>query len=271
LYTREDIVEHLRNLGVAAGDVLMVHASLRAIGEIAGGPDQIHLALRDVLTPEGTLVMYAGCPRYFDEVGRGGLTREEEAEILEKLPPFDPRTARANRTNGALVELFRTWPGSRVNPHVARFVVWGRETDRLLLPQPWSYAFGHGSLLERFLELGGRILLLGSDHVNVTFLHHVEHVVDIPAKRVVRFQVPVLEDGRRVWRTTEEFDTSGAGAHPSWPVNFFENIVDGFLNDSGNYGGRVGNAESYLISSRGLYDYAAGMMKRVAAGEKALQ
>jgi aminoglycoside 3-N-acetyltransferase len=249
----------------------MVHASLRAIGEIAGGPDQVHLALRDVLTPEGTLVMYAGCPRYFDEVGRGSLTEEEEAEVLEKLPPFDPEIARANRTNGALVELFRTWPGSRVNPHVARFVVWGRETDRLLLPQPWTYAFGHGSLLERFLGLGGRIILLGSDHDNVTFLHHVEHVVDIPGKRVVRFQVPVVEDGSRVWRMTEEFDTSGDGAHPSWPGNFFAKIVDGFLNDSGNRGGDVGNARSHLISSRRLFEYSAEIMKRVAAGGKALQ
>ena len=47
----------------------MAHASIRAIGETAGGPDEIHLALKDALTIEGTLLMYAGCPRYVDEVG----------------------------------------------------------------------------------------------------------------------------------------------------------------------------------------------------------
>ena len=36
----------------------MVHASIRAFGPLAGGPDQIHLALKDVLTADGTVMMY---------------------------------------------------------------------------------------------------------------------------------------------------------------------------------------------------------------------
>jgi hypothetical protein len=58
---------------------------VRTVGEIAGGPDQIHLALKSALTSEGTLLMYASCPRYYDEVGRGNLTTEQEREIREKL------------------------------------------------------------------------------------------------------------------------------------------------------------------------------------------
>ena len=45
--------------------------------------------------------MYAGCPRYYDEVGRGNLTPEQEREVLDKLPPFDPETARSARDRGA--------------------------------------------------------------------------------------------------------------------------------------------------------------------------
>jgi aminoglycoside 3-N-acetyltransferase len=123
--TRSSLVPDLRQLGVTAGDVVMVHASLRAIGEVAGGPDEVHLAIKDAITADGTLVMYASCPRYFDEVGRGNLTPEKESEILDKLPVFDSVSARSARDNGALVEFFRTWPGSRVNNHVARFVAWG--------------------------------------------------------------------------------------------------------------------------------------------------
>jgi aminoglycoside 3-N-acetyltransferase len=39
--------------GVRAADTLMLHASVRAVGEVAGGPDPIHLALKSVLSPEG--------------------------------------------------------------------------------------------------------------------------------------------------------------------------------------------------------------------------
>ena len=120
MHSREELANDLRKLGTSAGDTVMLHASVRAVGEVAGGPDQIHLAFKDVLTAEGTLMMYASCPRYCDEVGRGNLTKEREQEILEKLPTFDALAARSARDNGTLVEFLRTYPDSRVNCHVAR-------------------------------------------------------------------------------------------------------------------------------------------------------
>jgi len=271
MHSRAQLADGFRALGVSPGDTVMLHASVRAVGELAGGPDQIHLALKDALGPGGTLLMYASCPAYYDEVGRGGLTPDQEHELLEKLPAFDARTARSQRENGALVELFRTWPDSQVNDHVARFVVWGRHARHLISAQPWSYAFGHGSALERFLELDGRILLLGCDHDTATFLHYAEHVVDIPGRRIARFKVPVSEDGLRVWRDMEEVDTSGAGAHPHWPNRFFARIVDAHLARTGNRGGRVGDAESYLLDARGLLDLALETMRAVANDPRAAE
>ena len=264
MITRAQLAADLRALGLRRGDVVMTHASVRALGEIAGGPDQIHLAIKDVVTPAGTLIMYASCPRYVDEVGRGNLSPAEEADVLATLPPFDPHTARAARDNGTLVEFFRTWPDSRVNPHPARFVAWGAGTDRLFASQPWDFAFGTGSPLERFVELDGRILLLAPDHDTVTFLHYVEHTADIPNRRVARFQVPLLENGARVWRKMKEYDTSGDGVHVNWPDRFFARIVDCYLAQTGNHGGRVGAAVCHLFSAQGLLEFARPVMETVA-------
>jgi aminoglycoside 3-N-acetyltransferase len=269
VYSRQELADGFRKLGVAAGDTVMVHASVRAVGAIAGGPDQIHLALKDALTAEGTLMMYASCPSHVDEVGRGTLTPDQEREVLDKLPAFDPLTARAARDNGALVECFRTWPGSTVNAHVARFVVWGRHATALIGRQPWDYAYGRGSALERFVACDGKILLLGCDHDTVTFLHYAEHIVDIPGKRVARYRVPVDDDGTRVWRAMEEFDTSGEGAHANWPDRFFARLVDTYLAQIGRCGGRVGDAASVLLDARGLLDFALPVMKAVAADPRA--
>jgi len=96
MYSIEELANDFRELGIRAADTVMLHASVRAVGEVAGGPDHIHLALKSVLTPEGTLMMYASCPRYYDELGRGNLTAEQEREIREKLPAFDPLTARSD-------------------------------------------------------------------------------------------------------------------------------------------------------------------------------
>jgi len=269
MHSRSRLTADFRSLGVAPGDVVMVHASVRAVGKIAGGPDEIHLALKDALTSRGTLLMYAGCPRYCDEVGRGNLTAEEESEVLDKLPPFDAETARADRDNGTLVEFLRTFPESRVNHHVARFVAWGAQTDYLFSRQPWDYAFGRESALDRFVELKVKILLLGCDHDTVTFLHYAEHIVDIPDKRIARFKVPVLENGARVWRDMAEVNTAGDGAHANWPDGFFATITDAHLAATSNRGGTVGDAQSYLLSARELLAFALPMMARVAADPRA--
>lgn len=269
MYTRTGLTSDFARLGVKPGDTVMLHASIRAVGAVAGGPDQIHLALKDALTDAGTLMMYVSCPQYYDEVGRGHLTAELEREILDTLPAFDARTARAARDNGALAELFRTWPGTLVNDHVARFGVCGAHAQFLISEQPWDLAFGHGSALERFVELDGRILLLGSDHDAVTFLHYAEHVADFPDKNVKRFKVPVLENDRRVWRDMAEVDT-GDCAHPNWPDRFFARIVDTYLARTGNAGGKVGDAETVLIDARGLLAFALPVMQAVAADASAV-
>jgi aminoglycoside 3-N-acetyltransferase len=268
MYSRRQLADDFRELGVSAGDTLMVHASVRSVGEVAGGPDQIHLALKDAVGADGTLMMYASCPAYYDDVGRGNLTSAQEAEVLEKLPTFDANTARAARDNGTLVEFFRTFPGTRVNQHVARFVVWGKHAEFLISEQPWSYAFGKGSALEGLVRLDGKILLLGSDHDTVTFLHYAEHIVDIADKRVVRYKVPTQVNGERIWRDMEEFDTS-AGAHVNWPDRFFAKITDSYLARTRNSGGKVGLAMCYVFSARELLEYALPVMVAVAGNRRA--
>jgi aminoglycoside 3-N-acetyltransferase len=265
MHSRQHLTAGFRSLGLAAGDVVMVHASVRSFGEVAGGPDEIHLALKDALTDHGTLLMYAGCPRYVDEVGRGNLSPAQEVEVLDKLPPFDARTARSARDHGVLVEFLRTYPGSYVNDHVARFVAWGKQAEYLFSSQPWDYAFGYDSALDRFVALDGKILLLGCDHDTVTFLHHVEHIADMPDKRVARFKVPIADNGTKVWRDMEEFDTSGAGVHRHWPDRFFARIVDTHLSMTKNAGGRVGDAWCHLLSARELLKFSRPVMERVAA------
>ena len=80
----------------------------------------------------------------------------------------------------------------------------------------------------------------------------------------MRYRVPVLEDGVRVLRDCEEFDTS-EGAHAHWPDRFFARIVDAHLARTENAGGRVGDAQSYLIDARPLLAFALEVMIAVAA------
>ncbi|MGH9201454.1 MAG: hypothetical protein ACRD2A_09475, partial [Vicinamibacterales bacterium] len=92
-----------------------------------------------------------------------------------------------------------------------------------------------------------------------------EHIGDFANKRIARFKVPVLVDGNRVWRDMAEVDTSSAGAHANWPEHFFAQIVNGYVDVTGQQGGVVGHAHSHLIPARGLLAYAIREMERVAS------
>ncbi len=266
MHTRDSLAADFRTLGLTPGGIVMLHASVRAVGAVLGGADEIHLALEDALAPGGTVMMYAGCPAHVDEIGRDELTPEEEAAVLAGLPPFDPATARAARDNGYLVECFRTWPGTRPTPHPTRFVARGGRAAWLVDgPQPWDWAMGHGSALDRFREAGGQVVLLGSDLDQVTFLHYAEHVADFPDKRIVHFRTPMLVDGERVWRESAEVD-SGYGAHANWPDRLFARIVGATLaRGTGTAIARVGDAWACRLDAAALLDVAVPAMEAIAA------
>ena len=55
--TRPQLANDLRTLGLQAGDEILVHSSLSRLGWVVGGAQAVVLALLDVLTEEGTLMV----------------------------------------------------------------------------------------------------------------------------------------------------------------------------------------------------------------------
>lgn len=269
-HTRQSLADDCRRLGLAPGDIVMVHASVRAVGPVIGGPDQIHLAVCDAIAPSGTMTMLLGCPDGYDDVGRGHLTAAQEAQILAHQPAFEPHATRANRDVGTLAEFFRTWPGTVPSHSVSvRMGARGARAGWLMADHPQTWPFGRGTPFEKLVGAGGKLLLIGSDHDEVTLLHYAESIADFPDKIVARYRVPVLEGGVRVWRDCEEFDSS-EGAHASWPERFFAQIVDAFIARRGGTAncvhGRIGNADSFALATAPLVEFALRAMIATANG-----
>jgi aminoglycoside 3-N-acetyltransferase len=270
--TRTSLAQDLRHLGLAPGQIVMLHASVRAVGRLVGGPDEIHLAVADAIAPGGTVMMYAGCQDGFDDVGRGVLSPEEEGAILAHQPAFDFRHARAARDFGILAEFFRSYPGTICSHAVcARMAARGTQTEWLMANAPWNYGFGIGSPLDKLCVSGGKVLLLGSRHDEVTLLHYAEHIAPFEGKRIARYKVPVLRDGARLWLDCEEFNTSGEGVHENWAENAFELIVDDFIAKRAGTPacrvGQVGLAESVLLDAAELVAHAVPIMEGWADGQ----
>ena len=93
LVTGSGLVRDFNDLGVRPGGVVMLHASVKSVGWVVGGPDVILHALREALGPDGTLMMYVGWDDKPYEMGSWPEARRRA--YLEECPPFDPATSRA--------------------------------------------------------------------------------------------------------------------------------------------------------------------------------
>ena len=265
LITRGQLAQDLTRLGLEAGDVVMVHASMRAVGAVLGGPDVVIDALLDVVAGAGTLMMYVDWEHGLRHLIRDAAEVVDDA-LWEELPPFDPQTSRARRKYGIVAEFLRTWPGAvrSGNPNASVAAV-GRLAEWICRDHPLRYGYGPGSPLAKLVEAEGKVLLLGSPLGDVTLLHYAEHLARLPNKRVIRYREPVLVDGVRRWVEIEEFDTRGpvvAGA----PKDYFTPIVRGFLSAEEERSGRVGHAEAYVLDAAGLCRYAVEWMERHLGG-----
>jgi aminoglycoside 3-N-acetyltransferase len=128
---------------------------------------------------------------------------------------------------------------------------------------PLQYGYGVGSPLAKLVDAGGKVLLLGSPFDAVTLLHYAENVARVPAKRVVRYQAPLLENGRRVWKEVEEFDTSNGIV--DWEgEDYFALITRRFIGESetGVDSHRVGGADAHLLDAGCLHRFGVAWMER---------
>jgi len=270
-FTRKSLCNDLTKLGLAPGDTVMVHASVRSVGPVYGGPDEIHCAIVDAVSPGGTMVMLVGAPDGFDDIGRPKTAPEDAAALRANMPAFDKHATRANRDVGTLAEFFRSWPGAAISDGVGvRMAARGAKAEWLMGEHTLLYPFGPGTPFEKLVKGGAKLLLLGSDHDEVTLMHYAETVADFSDKIVVKFEVPLMVQGNLAWVQAEEFDSSG-GAHANWPDRFFALIVDDFIAKHEGTAlcahGRIGNSNSYLMDVPALIAHAVPIMERMARGD----
>lgn len=246
----------------------MIHASLRAVGPILGGPDTLLDAIAEDWGEGGTLMMHVGCQSPFDEVGRGIWSPVDENRIKIHCPAFNPAAARSNRSFGSLAEIFRTRPGAVASAHIgARMAALGTRRHALMAGHSLDYGYGPDSPLGTLYKDGGQVLLIGGDLDHVTLLRYAEHIAPIADKRLVRYQSPLLREGVREWVSIEEYDTyTGIRL---WPDRFCARIIEAFIATVPQCAGKVGDTPAWLLDARSLVDFAVPMMIAQAARQAA--
>lgn len=244
-HTRTSLGAQLRALGLVAGDTVMVHAGLRLVGHILGGPDSLIRALLDATGPGGTVMVYTDWDDDYHELldDDGNIP----TAMREHIAPFDAASSRARRDHGAIAEFVRSFPGAvrSANPGASCAAV-GAKASWLMANHPLDYGYGLGSPLAKLAETDGKVLMIGAPLETMTILHHAEHLAEIPAKRIVHVEAPLLVDGKTQWHRWEEFDTSEPVVD-GLQDDYFATVVEDFLGTGGGKRGKIGNADCVLV------------------------
>jgi aminoglycoside 3-N-acetyltransferase len=246
--TVDSIAADLRALGVKAGDVLLVHSSLRSLGWVAGGAQAVVDALRAVVTERGTLVVPTHTGQYGDpaEWSDPPVPDAWVDRIRAAMPPFRPAVT-PTRGMGAVPECLRTYPDAVRSRHPEySFAAWGADAGAVVADHGFDRGLGEGSPLARVYDRDGAVLLLGVGHDANTSLHLAEHRANLDLETVER-RAPVLVDGRRTVVTYEGVRTS---------TDDFPAVGAAFERSVGGETGTVGAADATLASQPALVDFA---------------
>lgn len=165
--TRRRMVQQLKDLGLQAGDTVMAHSSLGAMGYVEGGADTVIDALLDVLGPTGTLLV----PAY--------PIRDWSTESLHNLPVLE-RDSESRM--GAITNSLMRRKGVVRSLHPSHsWIGVGPQADFLLRDHHQSITpCGPNTPFDRMLQIDGWVVTLGSPWGKCTFWHVIEDRVSYP-------------------------------------------------------------------------------------------
>ena len=232
-YTKSDIYRQLEAMNAPTDSVVLMHASLRAIGPVEGGAEGLLDALIEYFTRDGGL--FCVPTHTWHNLGK---------EITLDMTSDDSCL-------GAFSGIaLRKGTGIRSESPTHSMVVFGdREKARALVAdEPFAKSStAPESCYGKLYDLGGKVLLVGVAQNRNTYIHAVEEMLEIP-NRMMKKPLPMAvkrANGEIVKRDVFLYDADFV-EDVSWrfvkfdtPFRYHGCITDGF----------VGNAPTQLCDA----------------------
>ncbi len=255
LVLKQDIISAFQNVGMEAGQNIIVHTSLSNLGFVCGGPQIVIEALLETVGESGTIMMPTQSWKNLDPTC--GVHWEEPEEwwqtIRDNWPAYDKNITPTN-TMGAVAEMFRKWPGAVRSDHPARSVAaWGKHAEYLTQNHDLSNIFGEGSPIGKLYELDGYVLLIGVGYDKNTSIHLADVRAEYPGKHNCTEHSAIMENGKRIWKAYdtlfvdgEDFEEIGDAFEKAYPVKKME----------------LGNTVIRFMKQRDIVDFAVEWIEK---------
>lgn len=194
MWSKERILQDIRDVGVREGNALIVHASMRAIGKVVGGADTVVEALLEAVGPAGAIMAPAfNGANYVPETWPEQLQDPDYRTEMENSG-YTPDGINVGEVGILAERLWRREDAHHSVHPTLSFAAVGRNAGFLTDNAPFHYPFGTNSPLARLHQLNGGVLLLGVGHTSNSSLHLAEVWADAPyARRGRRIRTGLLE------------------------------------------------------------------------------
>ena len=183
MFTKEELLHQLSEMTIDPNGTIIVHSSMKSIGEVEGGADTVLDAFSEFMK-EGLLV--------FPTHTWATMNEENLKFYVEETPSHI----------GILTELFRKRPGVLRSYHPTHSVgALGEEAEEFInRDEQFNTPAARESVWGKLLNRQAKILLIGVDLRRNTFIHGIEEWLDIPERMNDEPQelVSVLPDGTEV-------------------------------------------------------------------------
>jgi aminoglycoside 3-N-acetyltransferase len=182
---------------------VLVHASLRRVGQVEGGKGAVLSALKEAIGVDGTLVVptftswNSATSRAYARYTHG-MSPSEKSAYLANMPAFDAETTRSMEC-GWLTEQVRSHPGAVRSRHPqSSFAAFGPAAEWLMSDHDPSDHLGEKSPLAKLYESRAQILMIGVGFEKCTAFHLAEYRY-IPSPPRIAYTCKITEAGGPEW------------------------------------------------------------------------
>ncbi len=247
IVTKKDIITELEKFNIPYGSPVIVHTSLKSIGEIEDGAEGLLSAMVEYVTSRRGLLCV---PTHTWDTLRLDLRKAESCiGILPKIAAARKDGVRSLHPTHSITVF-----GNR--ERAKKFVEKERFSDSPVNPEG---CYGN------FYREDGYVLLLGVDHTKNTFLHCVEEIMKVPGRLTderIKAEI-VYKDGLREKRLLYWFDESEI---PDVSLNFGK-FEEAFEYHGCIQRGKLGNAKTQLCNAAKMKNVMQLIYKNAGGSE----
>ena len=244
IVTKNIIKNKLIELGLQKGQKIIVHSALSQFGVIAGGAKTIVETLKEIITPDGLIVM----PTFTYQ------TKLLDNKNTPRLQQCFTLGLPASCELGTVAEEFRKSPDTvrTFHPYIS-FALWGQNSTILTKKYYMHDSMTLTSPVGEIYQNDGYVLVLGADFTGMSILHLAEYLAKVPyTKYCAHFGY--LDGKQKKIITLRKTGHSGEFKKIHGLLFSTDKIRFNYL--------KIGDADCYLIKAKDIVDTTVSILEK---------